>query len=104
MPRNAATLENAAECRDRTRTWSEWTVLKDEPTAAKFCEDNALTIFRGFDAVPEAGDTSETDTIYVRVPRVLKLAVEAQARAEDISINAFAMRCLERCTRAADLG
>ena len=69
--------------------------------AAKFCKYNELTILCGFDAIPEAGDTSETDTIYVRVPRVLKLAVEAQAKAEDVSINAYVMRCLERCIRPA---
>ena len=83
------------------RTWSEWTALEDEEAATKFCEDSALTIYLGFDAVPEAGDMSETETIYVRVPRFLKLAVEAQAKAEDVSINLFAMRCLERCIRPA---
>jgi hypothetical protein len=85
----------------QTRTWSEWKVLEDEPAAEKFCQNNQVTIYQGFDAVPEAGDMSETETIYVRVPRVLKLAVEAKAKTENVSINTFAMRCLESCTRPA---
>jgi hypothetical protein len=80
------------------RSWHQWDVLGDEATAAAYCEKNELTIFHGFDALPEADDAPD-DTIYVRVPRVLKLAVEAKAKAEDLSINAFAMRCLERCIR-----
>lgn len=88
----------------RVRTWQEWIILMEEGAAAKYCDNNGLTIYRGFDAAaPEAGDTSETDTIYVRVPRGLKLAVEAKAQAEEVSINAFAMRCLERCIRPASV-
>ena len=44
------------------------------------------------DAAPEA-------TIYARVPSSLKAAVERQATAEGISVNAYVARCLEHCVR-----
>jgi hypothetical protein len=51
-----------------------------------------------FAAPPEAGEEAEPEaTLYLRVPRALKERIEAHAKEADISLNSWAMRCLERC-------
>ena len=37
-------------------------------------------------------------TIYIRLPRPLKERIEAAAKGEGVSLNAWVMRCVERCT------
>jgi len=39
-------------------------------------------------------------TIYIRVPASLKKRVDDAARAENVSANIWAMRCLEQCLKA----
>jgi predicted HicB family RNase H-like nuclease len=47
---------------------------------------------------PEASEEVEPGaTIYVRLPASLKKRVDEAAKAEGVSVNVFAMRCLERC-------
>ncbi len=43
-------------------------------------------------------DEDETEgTIYVRMPASLKRKIEAAAKTDDLSANAWAMRCFEKC-------
>ena len=51
-----------------------------------------------FQAPPEATEEGEPEaTIYFRLPRALKDRIEAKAKGEDVSVNAWLMRCVERC-------
>ena len=51
-----------------------------------------------FDEPPEAvAEEEPASTIYIRVPQSLKKQVDDAARAGQISGNAWAMRCIERC-------
>ena len=46
-------------------------------------------------------DEEETEgTVYVRLPAALKRKIEASAAAENLSANAWAMRCFEKCLAA----
>jgi hypothetical protein len=46
----------------------------------------------------EAAEEREPEaTIYVRVPRSLKGRIEAEAKDDELSVNAWVMRCVERC-------
>jgi len=50
-----------------------------------------------FDDAPEAVAEREPGaTIYIRVPAILKRAVDAAAREQNVSGNVWAMRCIER--------
>ena len=47
---------------------------------------------------PEASKDEETEaTIYLRVPMTLKKVIEEEATKGGQSVNAWAMRCLEKC-------
>jgi predicted HicB family RNase H-like nuclease len=50
-------------------------------------------------AEPEeaAAEREPEATLYVRVPRSLKDRIEAGANDDDLSVNAWVMRCVERC-------
>src|SRR5262249_41823964 len=51
-----------------------------------------------FDEPPEAEAEAEPSaTIYVRVPTVLKQRVDQAAAGAKLSVNAWAMKCMERC-------
>jgi hypothetical protein len=51
-----------------------------------------------FTAPPEATGEGETEaTIYIRLPRPLKERIETAAQGEGVSLNAWVMRCVERC-------
>lgn len=55
-----------------------------------------------FDDPPEAGAGGEKNSaIYVQVPNALKKVVDAAAKRENLSVNSFALRCLERCVSAS---
>jgi hypothetical protein len=55
-------------------------------------------IHNPFDEPPEAEAEAEpSSTIYVRVPPALKHQVEQAAATSGVSVNIFALRCLERC-------
>ena len=50
---------------------------------------------------PEAEAEAEAGaTIYIRVPAALKRRVDEAAKAEGVSGNLWAMRCIERCLGA----
>ena len=51
-----------------------------------------------FEEPPEAvAENEPSSTIYVRVPASLKQRIEAAAKADGLSGNAWTMRCVERC-------
>jgi hypothetical protein len=59
-------------------------------------------IHNPFGEVPEAVAEAEPGaTLYVRLPTSLKTRIEEAARAENLSANVWAMRCMERCLGAA---
>jgi hypothetical protein len=49
-----------------------------------------------------AGDHDRPATLYVRVPSALKTQVETLAKKEDMSLNAWIMRCMERGSSPID--
>ena len=54
-----------------------------------------------FGEPPEAeAEPAPGATIYVRVPTSLKDRIEAQATREHLSVNAWAIRCMESCLLA----
>ena len=49
---------------------------------------------------PEAGDPAEAvsaASLYIRVPTSLKVQIAEAAEADNLSVNAWAMRCMEAC-------
>lgn len=47
---------------------------------------------------PEAAAEVEPEaTLYIRVPRALKERIEGHAKEDGVSLNAWVMRCVERC-------
>jgi hypothetical protein len=83
----------------RERTTSEWYVLGDAVKARNWCERNGLTILRDIDDMPPEAefDAEKLSTLYVRLPPVLKKAIEDAAQANKASTNNWVMRCVERC-------
>jgi hypothetical protein len=77
----------------------EWSVATNADQARQWCDDIGLNIIRDFDDMPPEAGSSEpaTATVHVRVPPVLKTAIEERAKADGVSTNVFAMRCFERC-------
>ena len=50
------------------------------------------------EGIPEAeAEPEQGATIYIRVPATLKQRVEQAAEAQGLSVNALALKCLERC-------
>jgi len=51
-----------------------------------------------FEEPPEAELEQEpSSTIYLRVPSSLKQRLETVAKSDNLSINSWTMRCIERC-------
>jgi hypothetical protein len=51
-----------------------------------------------FGEPPEAiAEDKPAATIYLRLPTSLKNRIETRAKAEGLSVNSWAMRCMERC-------
>jgi hypothetical protein len=67
--------------------------------AQKWLLDGDVEVFRNpFEDPPEAEAETDTGaTIYVRMPAALKHAVDAAAEKAGVSVNVWAMRCVERC-------
>lgn len=70
--------------------------------AQKWMLTGDVEVFQNpFEDPPEAAAESEPGaTIYIRVPASLKKSVDDAARADNVSANVWAMRCLERCLNA----
>lgn len=53
---------------------------------------------------PEAAEESTPgSTLYIRVPATLKTRLENLASEQNISLNAWTMRCVERCSRIEEI-
>lgn len=54
---------------------------------------------------PEASEEqSPGATLYLRVPSSLKEQAEASAKSDRVSVNVWAMRCMERCSKQREIG
>jgi hypothetical protein len=62
-----------------------------------------MTILRDIEDLAPDEDEPEA-TYYIRLPRALKDACDARAKAEGVSGNVWAMRCLERCLQREESG
>jgi predicted HicB family RNase H-like nuclease len=61
-------------------------------------EGDTEVIDNPFEDPPEAEQEVEPgSTVYVRVPPSLKRAIDQAAGVAKLSVNAWAMKCLERC-------
>lgn len=66
--------------------------------AEKWCQEGEVEIFvDAFGELPEAAETETEAGVYFRLPIVLKTRIEAAAKDAGLSLNAWAMRCFERC-------
>jgi hypothetical protein len=76
----------------------EWEVVGDAGDARRFCEKRCLTIFENIeDVLPEAHfDHQSGVTISMQLPTSLRSQMMAESRKQNISLNAFALRCVER--------
>jgi hypothetical protein len=64
------------------------------------CEGDVEVFHNPFEDPPEAtGEVEPGATIYLRVPSALKRAVDTAAEQAGVSVNVWAMRCVERCLR-----
>jgi hypothetical protein len=80
-----------------TRTSYEWEVVGDAGDARRFCEKRGLTIFENIeDVLPEATFDHSAGTISVQLPSSLRSVMMAESKKQNISLNAFALRCVER--------
>jgi hypothetical protein len=86
--------ERRTEERDRR----ELTPMSADEAQKWIVEGDVEVIDNPFDDPPEAASEEEPgSTVYVRVPPSLKRAIDQAASAANVSTNAWAMRCLERC-------
>jgi predicted HicB family RNase H-like nuclease len=91
--------ENEREMRQRER--NEFTPLSPEGAHKWMLEGDIEVLNNPFDDPPEAEAEAEAGaTIYIRVPAALKRRVDEAAKAEGVSGNLWAMRCIERCLGA----
>lgn len=80
------------------RVGYEWYEVGDAAAARAWTEKYEMTIVRDIeDMPPEAEPGEKLATLYVRLPPSLKIAVEEKAKAVGLSVNVFALRCLEGC-------
>ena len=89
----------------------EWTVKSRDSfvpqtydEAHKWVLAGDVEVFAGvFPDPPEAtAEDKPSATIYVRVPQSLKSRIDAAADDAKLSVNAWAMRCCERCLSIED--
>jgi hypothetical protein len=79
------------------RTSYEWEVVGDAGDARRFCEKRGLTIFENIqDVLPEAIFDQSGGSISVQLPWSLRATMMAESKKQNLSLNAFALRCVER--------
>jgi predicted HicB family RNase H-like nuclease len=61
-------------------------------------------VFGAQPAAAEDGDAATSTTLYIRVPAPLKDRLETLARKDGVSLNAWTLRCIERCTALPEIG
>ena len=60
--------------------------------------DNCEVFHNPFDAPPEAvSEPEQSTTVYLRVPQSLKKRIEKAAESDELSVNSWTLRCVERC-------
>jgi hypothetical protein len=75
----------------------EWEVVGDAGDALRFCEKRCLTIFQNIeDVLPEASFDQSASTMSVQLPSSLRSVMMAESKKQNLSLNAFALRCVER--------
>jgi predicted HicB family RNase H-like nuclease len=73
-------------------------MTRDEAEAWVYQGETELLCDELFSEPPEAAvDEIPSTTVYLRIPSILKKRIEAAAEAGNQSLNAWAIRCLERC-------
>jgi hypothetical protein len=88
---------------ERDREWDERECIEVEPLDADraqkwMMQGDVEVIDNPFGDPPEAeAETEPGSTVYVRVPPSLKRAIDQAAGKASLSVNAWAMQCLERC-------
>lgn len=95
-------LKKTEEWNEREAQHQEKIRHEVEPVSADFAQkwmlDDTEVFTNPFGDPPEASaEPDKGATIYVRVPTALKHRVDSMAKAEAVSGNAWAMRCIERC-------
>ena len=89
----------------RPKTTEREFVPVDADRARSWMLEGEVQVFRNpFGDPPEAAaEPVPGATIFIRVPTALKSAVDTAARAQKLSGNVWAMRCLERCLEKPSL-
>jgi hypothetical protein len=84
----------------------ECSPLTAEEAQSWLLEGGDVEVFRNpFEDPPEAEAEAEPGaTIYIRVPSALKRDVDAAAAKAGVSVNVWAMRCVERCLKPTPVG
>ena len=78
----------------------EFDPMTAQRAQAWMLEGDVEVVRNPFDEPPEAEAENEAGaTIYIRVPAVLKRSVDAAATKAGVSVNVWAMRCIERCLK-----
>jgi hypothetical protein len=93
-----ARLNTNREWVEKDRT--EWDVLTAEKAREWMLLEDVEIVRDPFDLnIPEAEEEPEPGgvTLSVRIPALLKRHVEQHAEAASLSMNAFILRCLEKC-------
>jgi predicted HicB family RNase H-like nuclease len=86
--------ERGLEPRDKV----EFAAMTAERAQAWMLEGDVEVYRNPFEEPPEAEAEPEGGaTIYIRVPAALKRDVDEAAQEAKVSVNVWAMRCLERC-------
>jgi hypothetical protein len=75
----------------------EWEVVGDAGDARRFCEKRGLTIFENIeDVLPEASFDQFAGNISMQLPSSLRSVMMAESKKQNLSLSAFALRCVER--------
>ena len=87
-------------CCDNVKNPCEWIKPLDPDGAQKWVEEHCPTSVREseFGEAPEAGDPEARLTL--RIPEVLHRRIAICADSQKQSLNAWILRCLERCAMA----
>jgi predicted HicB family RNase H-like nuclease len=92
---------NQAEEQDTWRPYCTFKPVSADKAQAWLLEGKVEIFHNPFDEIPEAtAESVRSATLYLRLTDVVKAAIDEMARAEGISANAWAARCLQNCITA----
>ncbi len=96
------TVWNQRAQEKQQRPFTECLPMSPEEAQAWITEGDVELLHNPFGELPEAAAEAEPGaTIYLRLPASLKARVDKAAEKQELSINAYAMKCLERCLATA---